>query len=355
VKITIVLPRPADHPTGGYIVQYQYANSLVALGHRVTVVHPWSNAPFRDRERWLGYVTERARLAAKRSQLVPWFELDDRVRVRVPPYLTANLLPRADVTLFTAWQTVDAVRRLARRHGRPFQFVYDYEFWRSCDERTRQRMTRAFMRADVRRIASSRAVAGMLEEAGSDYAGRVTCGLDHERWRQLRSPEDRELVVGFPIRDEPHKGTADAAAAAQLVRERLPDVKVIAFGQSAVELPPGVCSQGQISDRELRDFYNACAVFLLPSRYEGWGLPAAEAMACGAAVVTTANGGTEDFALDGQTALVVAPADPVAMADAICDLLQNADRRVRVASAARERVAQMTWESSTRGLLEIIT
>jgi glycosyltransferase involved in cell wall biosynthesis len=45
-------------------------------------------------------------------------------------------------------------------------------------------------------------------------------------------------------------------------------------------------------------------VFMLTSRYEGWGLPATEAMACGAAVVSTRNGGTEDFLVDGAQLLL---------------------------------------------------
>ena len=52
------------------------------------------------------------------------------------------------------------------------------------------------------------------------------------------------------------------------------------------------------------------AIYVLPSAYEGWGLTAVEAMACGAAVITTRNGGVEDFARDGDNALLVPPREP---------------------------------------------
>jgi glycosyltransferase involved in cell wall biosynthesis len=81
----------------------------------------------------------------------------------------------------------------------------------------------------------------------------------------------------------------------------------------------------------LRAFYNHCQVFVLPSDYEGWGLPAAEAMASGAALVTTANGGAEDFAIDGTNALVVPRRDPGAIAKSVLRLLEDDALRLRLA------------------------
>jgi glycosyltransferase involved in cell wall biosynthesis len=74
-------------------------------------------------------------------------------------------------------------------------------------------------------------------------------------------------------------------------------------------------------------------------------------MACGTPVVTTANGGTEDFAIDGETALVVAPGDATAMAEAICRLLGDPKLRDRIASAGRRRASQMSWDAATDALL----
>jgi glycosyltransferase involved in cell wall biosynthesis len=352
MHIALLLPRPMDRPTGGYAVQYEYANHLVERGHFVTIVHAWATQRPQGRQ-WLYYGQEIGRLIRHREPIVTWFSLDDRVRVRLVPYLHARVMPRADVVLFTAWQTVANFRGPMPR--RAFHLVYDYEFWRSGAE-CRSQMLPALRHPGLRRIAGSRAVATMLAEAGSDLIATVPCGIDLGRWQRREDVPRRDLLVGFPLRDEPHKGMGDAFAALDLVRREVPDASFAAFGEPhEVAPPPFVERRGRLSTASLRDFYNECAVFLLPSRYEGWGLPAAEAMACGAAVVTTANGGTEDFAQDEATALVVPPAQPEAMAAALCRLLRDSALRARLAHAGHERVAQMSWDAATDGLLTAIT
>jgi glycosyltransferase involved in cell wall biosynthesis len=348
MHIAILLPRPLERPTGGYAVQYEYANRLVARGHRVTIVHAWSgDRPHRSQ--WMYYWQELGRLARRREPVVTWFALDGRVRVRLVPYLHARFLPRADVFLFTAWQTV--ARFAGPIPDRAFHFVYDYEFWQATPE-LRTQMLSVFRHAGLRRIAGSRAVAAMLAEAGSDAIATVPCGIDLERWRVRRDVAKDDLLVGFPLRNEPHKGMPEAFEALDKVRVKLPGTSFAAFGEAAEVTAPGFVRQrGRLSDDALCAFYNECAVFLLPSRYEGWGLPAAEAMACGTPVVTTANGGTEDFAIDGETAVVVAPGDAAAMAEAICRLLSDPQLRSRIASTGRRRISQMSWDAATDALL----
>ena len=353
VHIAILLPRPLDRPTGGYAVQYEYANRLVAHGHRVTILHAWALQRPRGR-RWLYYGQEIARLTRQHEPIVTWFSLDDRVRVRLVPYLHAWLLPRADVFVFTAWQTV--AHFAGPIPERAFHFVYDYEFWRARPD-LRTAMLSVFRHPRLRRIAGSRAVAAMLADAGSSAIATVPCGLDLERWHGAGDGTSRQdLMVGFPLRDEPHKGMDEAFTALDLVRREVPEARFAAFGAASDVNPPSfVERRGRLSDAALRDFYEECAVFLLPSRYEGWGLPAAEAMACRTAVVTTANGGTEDFAEDEATALVVEPEDPEPMAAAVTRLLRDPALRARLADAGRKRVSQMSWDAATEGLLTALT
>ena len=352
MHVAILLPRPLERPTGGYSVQYEYANRLVALGHRVTIVHAW--APRRPRGRqWVHYGEELARLARRRAPIVTWFALDERVQVRLVPYLHARLLPRADAVLFTAWQTVAGFA--GPMPDRAFHYVYDYEFWRARPD-LRDRMIPALRHPQLRRIAGSRAVAGMLADAGSEATATVPCGVDLECWQPPEETPQANLLVGFPLRDEPHKGMDDAFAALDLVRHQVPDARFAAFGETREVTPPAfVERRGRLSTASLRDFYRESAVFLLPSRYEGWGLPAAEAMACGTAVVTTANGGTEDFAEDERTALVVPPAEPAAMAAAVSRLLKDSGLRARLAAAGHRRVSQMSWEAATDALVAAIS
>jgi glycosyltransferase involved in cell wall biosynthesis len=231
--------------------------------------------------------------------------------------------------------------------------VYDYEFWRTRPE-LRPDIVAALTKPGLRRVAGSRAVEAMLEEAGTRATATVPCGVDLEQWHPTDAPASSPPLVGFPLRNEAHKGMPEAFAAAELIHRQMPATRFAAFGIADVSPPAFVERRGFLSNDALRDFYNECTVFLLPSRFEGWGLPAAEAMACGTAVVTTANGGAEDFALNGETALVTPPGDATAIADAVCRLLGDSPLRRDIASAGRRRASEMSWDAATDALLSVL-
>lgn len=110
------------------------------------------------------------------------------------------------------------------------------------------------------------------------------------------------------------------------------------------------CISG-ISDEELAQHYREAEVAVVPSLYEGFSLPAIEAMACGAAVVATTGGALpEVVGRSGDTGLLVPPDDPGALAAAISMLLDDAGLRDRLGGAGRERVLQgFTWRVTAEG------
>jgi len=91
---------------------------------------------------------------------------------------------------------------------------------------------------------------------------------------------------------------------------------------------------------DVRELLAACDLFVLPSRHEGLGVAALEAMAAGRAVVATAVGGLQEAVVDGRTGLLVPPGDAAALAGAIGRLLQDDVLRLHLAAAGPERVAE---------------
>lgn len=83
-----------------------------------------------------------------------------------------------------------------------------------------------------------------------------------------------------------------------------------------------------------------CSLFVLPSLTEGISLTLLEAMARGLPTIATRVGGNCEVVVDGHTGLLVPPADPVAMADAICRIQADAVLARRMADAGRQRVEQ---------------
>lgn len=92
---------------------------------------------------------------------------------------------------------------------------------------------------------------------------------------------------------------------------------------------------------DVRPWYAAADVFVLPSHWEGLSNALLEAMACGVAPVATAVGGNGDAILDGQTGLLVPPGDATAMAAALARCLADPGLRARLGRAARQRAVAL--------------
>ena len=106
-----------------------------------------------------------------------------------------------------------------------------------------------------------------------------------------------------------------------------------------------------VSDEELARLYGEAEVAVVPSLYEGFSLPAIEAMSCGVPVVATTGGALpEVVGQSGETGLLVEPNNPDALVGAIRTLLDDAELRERLGNAGRERVIKrFTWEVTARG------
>jgi glycosyltransferase involved in cell wall biosynthesis len=169
----------------------------------------------------------------------------------------------------------------------------------------------------------------MLGEMGLTPTALVTAGIDLDLFQCLVAPHLRAPVVGFAARSGKIKAIPVMLRACEILHGRRPDISFVSFGHGYSDpMPNFVTHLGPLSPTDLRDFYNKCMIFALSSDYEGWGLPAAEAMACGVALVTTANGGVEDFATDRANALIVPRQDPEALAGAIAELLDDTELRL---------------------------
>jgi glycosyltransferase involved in cell wall biosynthesis len=190
----------------------------------------------------------------------------------------------------------------------------------------------------------------------------VPVGVDHTVFRPM------EDVVPIPGRimvtsssDVPMKGLVPLLeAVAKLRTER--DVELTVIGRpneggrvdraiTRLGLSDVVRCVSGITDDELARRYGEAQVAVVPSLYEGFSLPAIEAMACGVAVVATTGGALpEVVGAHEETGLLVPPDDPGALALAIGRLLDDADLRARLGAAGRRRVmSRFTWEMTARG------
>ncbi len=102
---------------------------------------------------------------------------------------------------------------------------------------------------------------------------------------------------------------------------------------------------GRISDEAFVREYAKSSIAIVPSLYEGFGLPVGEAMATGIPVISTTGGALPEVA--GDAAVLVPPANPDALADAITDLLDNPQKSEELGNAGYKRVQeQFTWKNA---------
>lgn len=109
-----------------------------------------------------------------------------------------------------------------------------------------------------------------------------------------------------------------------------------------------------VTTERIVDLYAEAEIAAVPSLYEGFSLPAIEAMACGVPIVATTGGALpEVVGRDGDTGLLVAPGDPSALAAAIVRALDDSRIRARIGAAGRARALdRFTWRSTALGTVE---
>ena len=359
MRITFILPVFSRSPAGGFRVVYEYANRLVARGDQVTVVHErWREgrrhplAQLRETTRDLWYATRPGGLARS----VRWMTVDPRVRMTLVRRLEPDRLPPADVVVATYWTTALLLPALAPHHGIPVHLVQGYEIWGVPDPTDVHRA----LRLDIPKVTVSHHLAGVLRGLGipDDRITVVPNGLDHDVYRPPAQITTRDRSIAVLLSDSQAKGMATTLAAVDRVRQLVPDVTVNAFGVGPApnNLPPWIRYFRGLHGSELvRRVYQTSVVYLCGSVSEGWGFPVAEAMACGAAVVSTRNGGVEDFCVPEENALLVDVGDVDAMADAVTTLLLDDTRRAKLVEAAIRTATTMDWATSTDTFREALT
>jgi len=353
MKITFVLPMFLTSPSGGFKVVYEYANRLSELAHEVTVVHPRTIEPQTGLVEALKKRLWKSKLQLLNHPLVSWIEINDKVTLLLVADLSEKNIPDADVIFATASDTAFPVAAYSTSKGRKFYLLQSYESWNLPEETVvaswKLPMHKIVVSRHLQQIAE-----GLGEQSRTTY---IPLGIDVSVFR-LRMPihERRELRIGMLAHPSEVKGTGDGLAALELVKTKHTDLKVALFGtEPRLEFIPDWMNYERLPTAErLVELYNSCRIFLNPGRAEGWGLPAAEAMACGCAVVSADNGGIHEFAVDGETALIAPIQRPDLLAEQILKLIEDDELRQRIASAGHQSIQKISWNQAVNDLNQLL-
>lgn len=196
-------------------------------------------------------------------------------------------------------------------------------------------------------------------------------GLDPTEVGRWAHPDGVRSELGIPdgvpvvtsiANFKAHKGHAHLVRAAQMVRRRVPEARFVLVGAGPLELEvrrrvaalgleEAVVFAGSRDDAPR--IAAASDVFLLASEHEGLPMALLEAMAMGRPAVATRVGGVPEVVRHGTDGLVVPPADPAALADAVTCLLLDPELRRSMGEAARGRAGQFDLRVAVRRIEEV--
>ncbi len=353
MKITFILPMYLSSPSGGFKVVYEYANRLQERGHQITVIHPRTEYPDNALMGRLKSLLWKYKIKLKDSPLVPWFSVHPGVRLWLVRDLREEFIPDADAIFATAVNTAMPVAGFGPSKGRKFYLVQSYETWQGSDD-----AVRASWHLPLHKIVVSKWLMRKAAELG--VAGQttyITLGLDLSQFKISTPVASRDsLQIGMLIHPLKIKGTSDGLEALKIVKERFPRLRAICFGTEArgSEIPEWIEYHRKPRAEDLTRLYNSCSIFLHPSHEEGWGLPPAEAMACGCAVVAAANDGVYEFAEDNVNALLAPVRQPAALARKIISLLEDDSLRIRIAESGHRMIQKFSWDNAVTALENIL-
>ncbi len=346
MKITFVLPTATL--AGGIRVIAIYADRLKKRGHEVYVVsHPPDGITPLQQVKSL--LKGKGWLSVDRASHLDGVDVPHRVLECQRPITDADV-PDADVVIATWWETAEWVAKMSKAKGAKAYFIQHHEIF---DNQPKERVE-ATWSLPLHKILISK---WLIDLAQTRYGDRnvsfVPNSVDTEQFHAPARGKQPVPTVGMLYSPIPWKGCDVALKAFSLVMQKIPSLRLVAFGQyppsQELPLPPGTQYTQRPAQNTIKDIYASCDVWLCGSWSEGFHLPPLEAMACRCPVVSTQVGGPMDIVKEGVNGYVVPVGDATALADRLVDVLTRSEAEWQAMSdAAYATTTEYTWDDATQ-------
>jgi glycosyltransferase involved in cell wall biosynthesis/GT2 family glycosyltransferase len=301
-RLSIGFIEPHLKPVGGIRRVLETGNRLIERGHRVSIYLPDERSKACE---WMRCLPRVASVSDGTED-----ELDFLIFNHEPQWYLLERFERARRTVF-----------LALSHSRLYGKSGSWESLRCA--------------VDLY-LANSTWTAENIEREIGVRPEVVPSGVDTELFRP--GDGEREYPVLCVGDRRPWKGTSVIEEACRIL-----------------DLPLAKLLDEDLSQDELADRYRRAETFAVGSPLEGFGFPGLEALASGVPLVTTDNGGCREYAVDGETALIVPPDDPAAMAHAIGRLRSDPELRTRLVENGLATARRFSWDEAALGLESELT
>lgn len=390
LRVLVTGYRSHPHVGGQGVYIRELTRGLAALGHKVTVA---SGPPYPELDPGIDLVRlpsldlfaeDNAFMALRAKHLASWADLSEWLAHnsgafgelyafgrRLDRYLADNAgeydVVHDNQTLSTPFLRIERRLPVITTLHHPIAIDHDYAlaasdaWWKALLTRRWYRFVGMQART-ARRLQRHLAVSEAARDTHAERYGvapdrvRVAYnGIDHDVFRPDPSiPRETGLIVTTASADVPIKGLDVLIDALARVAAARPKARLHIVGQlrdgparrrlAAHGLSQRVSTSSDLTRAEVADLYRRAHIVACPARFEGFGFPAAEAMACGAAVVSSDGGALPEVV--GDAGLVSPAGDAEAMAANLARLLDAPAEAAQLGERASARArAEFNWSS----------
>lgn len=329
-KLRIAFVLPGGGGGGGARVIVRFAQGLRDRGHEVRIFYPYERKSLREkvRETYLGL---------RYGKRQDWFQTYTGPMIAYNS-LTPDSIGSNDVVIAIGVESVLAIAHLPESCGIKVHNSHGMEPWIA------DRMKAAWALPMPRIVSASYLVPLMRDQGSIDPIFVVHNGVDPDEYYPP-TPDTVRCGVGTVYHGGSPKDPATILAVMHKIHEAMPDMPLYMFG--TFPRPAGLTASASYvrlpTVTAARELYSRCGVWFCASRFEGFGLPLLEAMACGSAVVSSNCGGPSDIIADGVSGWLTPVGEADALAARILELLQDQDKHRAFVAAATARLAGFTW------------
>jgi len=319
MKITFVVP--ALNMSGGLRVVSIYAKLLSEKGHTLTIVSPKEKIPslkqrIKHTLKWKGY-------QFKSGFDTTYFEnvnYDIVVTNKLESVLAKDV-PDGDVVIATWWLTAEWLNKLPESKGRKVYFIQGHDAY---DNLQKEKVEQTYYFPFYKITIANWLVSIMKVGYQSKQVDLVPNSVDLNLFAGVERVKPKRPTIGFLFSEAKCKGVSDSLKVLERLKNKLPNLRIIAFGVQAPEeiaLPEYIELSINPKQTEINNIYQQCDLWLCCSLSEGFGLTLLEAMACRAPCVSTKCGGPEDIVVEGVNGFLCEVGDIDALAVASYKIL----------------------------------
>ena len=295
MKINFILPGIGQ--SGGIRMAFMYANALVEKGHDVVCYYPLTGIYVG----WKKILFPKAIIRQIRDANSNASWISKKFIVKAPMIINNATVRDADVTIATYWLTAYWVNKLSDSKGKKIYFVQDYEVW---GDKLSRRMAKLSYELKMNKIITvSHALSEILKENFNVNSEIICNGIPRA---EIGTPEKvyKKICISMPYRDGERKNIDLGLKVIKKFKNSGNEIKVFGF-----EKPENWSDDIEFLEnpnrKQLQEFYKTTDILYVPSLYEGWGLPAVEAMAHGCVVLAHNSGAIAEFGRDQENCVVL--------------------------------------------------